>query len=157
MAIRVTVRHEKEIAAYVFTFHFSKWEFKAIKAMSKVITDNVPSSAREYDSNTHEWTILEPFWEGIKNIFVLAEWKIEELAPVVAPEDWFYQNPEAGTASSNELSKDELRIKLTAILGEDFTRKSYLRKALEWHPDRNGGDGSKMSELNSLWSAYNAS
>ena len=35
-------------------------------------------------------------------------------------------------------------------------KKSYRMKALALHPDRNGGDGAKMSELNMYWQVYNA-
>ena len=33
-------------------------------------------------------------------------------------------------------------------------RSIYKKAALRHHPDRNNGDGSKMSELNRLWGAY---
>jgi len=33
-------------------------------------------------------------------------------------------------------------------------RSIYKKAALKLHPDRNNGDGSKMSELNRLWGAY---
>jgi hypothetical protein len=35
-------------------------------------------------------------------------------------------------------------------------KKFYRKAALRFHPDRNQGDESKMSELNVLWGAFNA-
>lgn len=35
-------------------------------------------------------------------------------------------------------------------------KKAYFRAAMKYHPDRNNGDGSKMSELNMLWGIYNS-
>jgi hypothetical protein len=35
-------------------------------------------------------------------------------------------------------------------------KKVYRRAALSYHPDRPDGDASKMSELNTLWAAFNA-
>jgi hypothetical protein len=77
-------------------------------------------------------------------------------------EDFFYKP----TGGANELSGEALWKALSSIL--DVTvdslrnaqapelKKLYRVRALELHPDRNAGDGSKMSELNYLWRLYNA-
>jgi curved DNA-binding protein CbpA len=54
------------------------------------------------------------------------------------------------------MTKETLEQKLKQLMGETLDKSSYRRAALKYHPDRNNGDGSKMSELNSLWSVYNA-
>jgi hypothetical protein len=159
MAIEVKVREEKEIGAHVFTFVFGKHEFPAIKGMSGFMRDSIPSSAREYNANTHEWTVLSPFWKSLKEMFEKAGWKITD-STVIPPEDFFYNQ---GTAKSVDVSREELANQLLALLGitaqeladSNAAKKAYRRKALELHPDRNQGDGSKMSELNSTWTAYN--
>jgi hypothetical protein len=69
-------------------------------------------------------------------------------------EEFFY-NPNA-VAPSVPLTRDAIITKLTTLLGSDvIDKKTYRTAALKYHPDRNGGDGSKMSELNMLWRMYN--
>lgn len=63
-------------------------------------------------------------------------------------EDFFYNSQ----ITSEVMPLEAIEDKLEALLGSrDFTRKNYLRTAMLLHPDRNSGDGSKMSELNMLW------
>ena len=76
-------------------------------------------------------------------------------------EEFFYSDP----VGSAELSGDKLYEALATLLLIDVSElrnsdttslKRYYRKAaLSYHPDRNNGDGSKMSELNMLWRIYN--
>ena len=75
--------------------------------------------------------------------------------------DFFYTPP---TASAGELSGAALISKLVPLLliteneliksDDKELKKIYRRAALTHHPDRNNGDGSKMSELNMLWGIY---
>ena len=81
----------------------------------------------------------------------------------VRPEDFFY-NTTAPSSTSN-MTKDSILPKLASLLQvEEKTlstivngelKKLYRQAALRLHPDRNQGDGSKMSELNMLWRIYN--
>jgi hypothetical protein len=76
-------------------------------------------------------------------------------APKMRPEEFFYNH--GVTASQPALTKDQVIVKLKVLLATDVVdKKSYRTAALKFHPDRNGGDGSKMSELNMLWQLYNA-
>ena len=68
-------------------------------------------------------------------------------------EDFFYQKEPAQLGGST-LSKAEIEQKLTALIGSAPDKKSYRQAALRFHPDRNNGDGSKMSELNMLWQQW---
>lgn len=48
-----------------------------------------------------------------------------------------------------DISVDELKV------GDNIAlKKTFRRAALKLHPDRNNGDGSKMSELNMLWNIF---
>ena len=78
-------------------------------------------------------------------------------------EDFFY-NPNA-ISSSTALTGQALVQKLAPLLSlssseltdikdDKILKKHYRVAALKLHPDRNNGDGSKMSELNMLWSIY---
>lgn len=76
--------------------------------------------------------------------------------------NFFYNK--AGVASNNEISKPQAITKLASILSvkeeffsdKDAVKKLYRIKCRELHPDFNGGDGSRMSELNMYWQVYNA-
>lgn len=77
-------------------------------------------------------------------------------------EDFFYSLP---TSTSNDESGDALYKALSSMLNLSIDKfksmnlgdlkRIYRKSALIYHPDRNNGDGSKMSELNRLWSLYN--
>lgn len=88
-----------------------------------------------------------------------------KLRASVRPEDFFY-NPSGSAAAGPRLSREQLQEKLAALLGTSTAvlaagtteerKKLYRKAALLLHPDRNNGDGSKMSELNFLWQLYQA-
>lgn len=160
MAIEVKVKHDKTLGAYLFTFKFHKTDYNRITAMAELIRTFVPSSSRDYDAVTCEWTVLDNYWPPIKELLDRGSFHIVE-EQVISPEDFFYNQ---GVASSVPISKESLANQLLAMLGitaeeladSNRAKKAYRRKAMELHPDRNSGDGSRMSELNSIWSAYNA-
>lgn len=74
-------------------------------------------------------------------------------------EDFFYS-----PLASDELSGHKLAAKIATLLevsaadlakaGDKDLKKLYRAAALRLHPDKNNGDGSKMSELNMLWGIY---
>lgn len=94
----------------------------------------------------------------------LVEKVIPQGQPKYTVDDFFY-NPHA-TASVEGLSGQALVTKISVLLGvsveflntetdDSKLKKLYRQAALRLHPDRNNGDGSKMSELNMLWNLFN--
>jgi hypothetical protein len=161
MAIEVKLKHDKALGAYHFFFVFQKHQWNNIVAITQLMRATIPASARDYDNNTKEWTVLEAFWPPLQMLLKQSgHFKIVE-EKIVAPEDFFYNQ---GVASETIISKESLANQLLALLGitaqelADFNKakKAYRKKALELHPDRNQGDGAAMSELNSVWTAYNS-
>jgi hypothetical protein len=81
--------------------------------------------------------------------------------PKFKEEDFFHAPP---PAKKVELSGEALYSALSSLLGIELSlfkslnpadlKKAYRSAALRLHPDRNNGDGSRMSELNALWSIY---
>jgi hypothetical protein len=83
--------------------------------------------------------------------------------PKMSAEEFFYNH---GTpALAPVASREEVEKKLAELMQVDISyfgslfsaserKKSYRLAALRYHPDRNNGDGSKMSELNMFWQLY---
>lgn len=80
------------------------------------------------------------------------------------PQDFFYNSSQPATQSAltkesvlSELSKLlECSSEELAIYPREEAKKLYRKACLRLHPDRNNGDGSRMSQLNMLWQVYNA-
>lgn len=81
----------------------------------------------------------------------------------IDPAEFFYNH---GVAQATPvLTKEQVIAKLAPLLlsTEDIIgraekaelKKLYRAAAMRLHPDRNNGDGSRMSDLNMLWSIYN--
>lgn len=156
--VEVKVQHDEALGAYIFRFVYRKYQWDRVKGIIDIIKVLIPASDREYNPSTKEWTILDASWPKLEQIIKAASFTIT-IERKVRVEDFHYNYAPA----VNEVSKDTLAeqlIKLLEISRDDLAdtlvaKKAYRRKALELHPDRNNGDGTKMSELNSIWSAYN--
>lgn len=147
---------------------FDKKEWKDFLEMMKA---TISASNRIYDPQTKLWQldnkVVPSFKQLIANI-VLRVYDFDPNAgragsstttPKIDPNNFFYNT----VAPPQAQTRESIAASLAAILGctvaelaqpLDVVKKLYRRKALELHPDRNNGDGSKMSELNSLWSVY---
>jgi hypothetical protein len=154
--IEVTVHHDKRVGAYTLNFgDVSGFRWKAFKKFKEALMQLIPASDRDYNPLTHDWVILDKYWDapvvGIKYLIVAQGWVITE-GTEVDYSDFFYNTiPEQHVET-----KDELHALLVQILGtEEISRKAYLLAARRLHPDV-GGDAAQMSELNRVWSAYNA-
>lgn len=152
--------------------------FTQLKSFVDLLKSQVPASNRVYDPQTKMWTIE-------KSIFDNHLLKLMDMLKIkyVKGKPYTYTNPYAANSASAQMPKidpnnffynttpapavqtrESITESLAKILGVppsalaqpiDQVKKLYRRKALELHPDRNNGDGSKMSELNSLWSVFN--
>ena len=155
---------------------YSKDSYAQLKAFVELFKSQVPASNRVYDPQTKIWTIEKNIFENhlLKLMDMLSiRYKLGKpydtygrdrtasQMPMIDPNNFFYNTtpvPQAQTRESITESLAKILEVPTATLAQplDVVKKIYRRKALELHPDRNNGDGSKMSELNSLWSVYNA-
>lgn len=146
------------------------------------IIKQIPASLRTFEPYQNIWTIpassfnlARTLWESTKKIDVnnfiphadLKRWadglegvvlEHEKTAP--KPEDFFYNTGQV--IGGPKVSKDQARMTLVDFLTREAITvfengdliKSYKIAARKLHPDLNGGDASKMSELNMLWRQY---
>jgi len=70
----------------------------------------------------------------------------------IDPKTFFYN----AAPISHEITREQASAKLKELFAVT-DKRSYRVAALAFHPDRNGGDGRKMSELNMYWRILNAS
>jgi len=130
-----------------------------------------PIAVRTYNETSHVWSylgdagmhLLETIQEFFKKLNVLINfYEIDSLeenlgrfnirkAKKIDPSQFFYNR---AIPTSVEITKSDAEAFLRKLGVVD--KKSYRMKALALHPDRNGGDGAKMSELNMYWQVYNA-
>ncbi len=143
------------------TANFSSPVGKIVKAVTYLL---VAPSDRTFDSikfciYVHS-DLLEPLIQGLKTALDM-EFKsvytlINNFEKTESFDEFFTQNQIVETKARD---KKEL-LKLFATLTESpisdnasiiGLKPIYRKAALRLHPDRNNGDGSKMSELNSIW------
>ena len=80
--------------------------------------------------------------------------------------EFFYDNDtERHSPQASELSKEDIEKELKnlleinqditfSIIQENDLKKMYRKAAMKFHPDLNGGDSSKMTNLNYYWQQY---
>lgn len=152
----------KANACHDVTFRFNKGEYDTvIKPIVNLLKGTIPVSDRSYDPATRTWSFIDKYMPAVKKLAETIGMQVEEKAAVSA-DGFFYEHAVSAPAVE---SKDSLAHKLAVLLSVDIsvlndpiaTKKAYRAKALLFHPDRNNGDGTRMSELNSVWGMYNAS
>lgn len=134
-----------------------------------VIKNFVPASMRAYKSAVFTWEIAIEFWNPLKTTLEAMQFYCQLKQDVVTAKvnvskeyaENFYHKPEPITKVE---SKESLALKLSEYLGITIAaqelselKKLYRQKARELHPDYNGGDGARMSELNRLWTLFSQS
>ncbi|MDR3392473.1 MAG: hypothetical protein P4L77_12150 [Sulfuriferula sp.] len=157
---------------------FSNTE-KAIFQLLNPVMKQPPAAKRSCDMKTYVWTYLDDW--GVKTLKMMEQVtaplggvklvEVDDLAYIASclrfdlskkrtpekPQDFFYNygKPIATPTMTKETIKSKLLTLLEVSDSSQIDKKSYRRAALRLHPDRNNGDGSRMSELNMLWGLYN--
>ena len=155
-------------------------EDKAVFEYSKIVFKNVHIAQRAYDDKSNVWSFLglegKKVYETLINSpIVRVGLKFERVELLLEQAtDGYIKKPTASSWNANDffynsqgtpvgivLTKETLAAKLAPLLllpeADLLTaniaalKKPYRAAALRLHPDRNSGDGSAMSELNSLW------
>jgi hypothetical protein len=159
---------------FLINWNRDKVQFEIMKKMLK----SPPISVRVYSDKTHIWSylgqegffLLKTLQEAFDKIpamrieFRLVE-GLEEAVKAGSIRKEKQHKFDANNFYYNrfspimELTRETAAPLLAKLLGceEAAINKSLYRQAARlYHPDFQGGDGSKMSELNMLWRIYNA-
>lgn len=143
-------RRSYDDAVKVWTYFDNAWEptFNALKACGVSMGLPAPVLIEVEDLQ----------WLCTQSMFDLNNKRTQ-----VKPEDFFY---EQAPSQSKAIDPAVVRAKLAALftitesdlIAADTAalKRLYRQAALRLHPDRNGGDGSMMSELNMYWGLFNA-
>ena len=172
------LRLSSSINSWSIAFYNEKEKtlFEALKPILKM----PDAQLRSYNPQTNIWsyfnetgpTILEHLVKIGNVIGSLTVYEVENLELLASqsrfdytkkqapqrPDEFFYNYGQPSGVAAPSLSRDELRIKLAELMqvtAEAVDKKSYRLAAMRLHPDRNNGDGSRMSDLNMYWRMYN--
>lgn len=163
-----------------FSIAFYNNTEKAIFELAKTILKMPPIGARSYDTITNIWSYNAPYGEQVlvklpevtKAISAVECLEVSDLQtqnaagyinwstkhkPKLSAEEFFYNHGVAQSAGGP--TKEQIVNKLIMLLelqdAASIDKRAYRQAALRLHPDRNNGDGTRMSELNMYWVMYN--
>ena len=170
--INVTYLYNDTIIELFFTTVPRRGWFAAnIQPIVDIIKATIPSTSREYNSDTKRWQVAAEFWVPLEQILVASQFKINKISAASAgapqnvniPEDYAKNFHYEQVITSQVESRESISKQLASLLGvhEDIAKleivelkKKYREAARKYHPDL-GGDAAVMSEINRLWSIYN--
>lgn len=165
--------HNNTIVALKFHSIASKgWWAQNVQPSLDFMKALVPATMRSYNSNTFIWEVAVEYWPACKFSFETAFYitctegtiagASDPLKNVNVPKDYVENFHYKQVVVRDKEDAATIAKKLSEFLGVTITtqelselKKLYRAKARELHPDM-GGDASKMSELNRLWTLYTA-
>ena len=139
---QVSIWWDTSVHAYRMTSPFNRELVDAIKSF-------IPVSDRSYDPATKVWTFVERQFAPLQNLM-----NTMRLTPTVITRA---QAEQAANASQNQANAqrakalDVVVMEFVRLVPADAMLKAYRAAAMQLHPDKQGGDGSKMSSLNAAW------
>lgn len=160
--------YEPSLQGYSLSFSYNKDIVEFIKKA-------IPSHKRTYDPTSYTWYFGSEYFDLVKMLFdghreytltIVSENEVKkklEESQQASQSSWHpaqYSIEDELQRFSNLLvtgniippidNNQSLLNKIKNITKSEAIRL-YRKAATVYHPDRNGGDGSKMSELNSVW------
>lgn len=116
----------------------------------------VPFNDRLWDPATKMWTVSENYYDALKTLLEKYFGGVDVVTKAEA--EHIAQQAEAARSASRSamvrsvLSPEESAIvSFFKLLPYDAVKTAYRKAQLELHPDKNGGDANKSTELNVMW------
>lgn len=146
MPIKCQIWWDIPTGSYVISSPYNQKLVEGLKAL-------IPSGDREFDPTTKFWYLKEQYGEALKmlseNMFGVGN--VSFVSKTASEQSQKAQQAYIPPAMSATLGSNErAMINFIRLIPYDAAKKAYLIAASSLHPDK-GGDPSKMSELNSVW------
>jgi hypothetical protein len=146
VAIKARIWWDVQSGAYVIS---SAYNDKLVEALKNLI----PSGERSYDPATKHWFVKEQYGEFLRSIATNAfgvhavSFTSKTVAEQATQQQRQWQPPvqTAGTPTESAV------LEFFSLLQYDDAKLVYRKCAMTLHPDKQGGDASKMVRLNELW------
>jgi hypothetical protein len=150
MAIKARIFWDTNAQAYVVSMAFNEKLVDTLKAL-------IPSGDRSWDPQAKMWYVKEPYGEALRSLFVtgFGIHAVSFTSKTVAEQA--QQNTQQRTSSQGAMlntsagSTEDAMVAFFMLLSYDAAKAAYRRAAMDLHPDKQSGDGTKMSKLNDLW------
>src|SRR5271166_3014463 len=121
------------------------------KELVDFLGKSIPVSDRSFDTQTKIWTVVEKQLPPL-----LAFLTLMQMKPVVVTRQQVEATAAQSQTSGAQAAQrgrplDTVILEFVRLLPYDAARKAYRAAALDLHPDKNNGDGSRMTTLNADW------
>lgn len=146
MSIKARIWWEDSTGSYVLS---SMYNTKLVEGLKLLI----PSGDRMWDQQTKFWHFSEQYGEMVRKLCEssLGPGTVSFTSKQVSQQYQQAQQQQRASLSPNAQTTDACINEFFSLLSYDAARKAYLVSAQSLHPDKQGGDGQKMSRLNELW------
>jgi len=154
VAIKARIFWDTNAQAYVVSMVYNENLKETLKKL-------IPSGDRSWDESSKMWYVKEPYGEALRSLFVagygihavsFTSKQVAEQAQQASP------RYNTGTASQHGAmlntsagTTEDAMVAFFMLLSYDAAKAAYRRAAMDLHPDKQSGDGTKMSKLNDLW------
>jgi hypothetical protein len=151
VAIKARIWWDVPSQAYVISLAYNEKAVEALKGL-------IPSGDRNFDPSTKFWYVKEQYGESLRSLFgsAFGIHAVSFTSKQVAEQA---QQPPSQRAfgsagpllnTSTGTTEDAI-VAFFSLLSFDAAKQAYRRAAMDLHPDKQSGDGTKMSKLNDLW------
>ena len=141
---QVKIIYDSSVQAYKVRVPYSK-EF--LDAMRQLI----PVANRMWDPLTKTWTVSEAFGLPIKSLCDRVWGSTSVMFIDAAHQQSHSANQTQTPIVRRNAPLDEVLLTFVKLLPYNAARKAYLFAAQELHPDKQGGDSTKMTSINAAW------
>lgn len=150
MAIKARIWWDVNAQAYVISTSYNEKLVEALKSF-------VPSGDRNFDPTSKFWYVKEQYGEFVRSISTSAFGihGVSFTSKQVAEQAQTQSNQRASSAGASlnptQGTTEDAIVAFFALLSYDAAKTAYRKAAQDTHPDKQGGDATKMSKLNDLW------
>jgi len=143
---QIRIWWDATVAAYRMTSPYNRALVDATKS-------HIPASDRKFDEATKQWIFTEKYLDAFTALLktVGFQFVLVTRQQVEANAGAGNNGTRTGSSMYSRCSIDNVIIEFVRLLPYDAAKAAYRRAALELHPDKQQGDGSRMASLNATW------